>query len=129
MRSADAGFSTITSGTPRCLASAHTCVLNRSPSGLIGGESSADRKSTRLNSSHLLPYTTLFRSARPIAVHEPVEYLVRPRVGDPEIPFVSLAFDEISRRGLLDNHVRYAQVPRERPHLRLEQVAQRIDRR
>src|SRR6185437_9551965 len=41
IRSAVAGLLMIALGTPRNLASSHTWVLKRSPSGLIGGESSA----------------------------------------------------------------------------------------
>ena len=50
-------------------------------------------------------------------------------VGNAEIPFVGLAFDQIGRRRLGHDLLGYSDVAGERPHLCLEQVAERIDRR
>src|SRR5258706_379175 len=55
IKSAVAGFVTITSGTPTCRASAHTWGLNRSPSGFTGGVSSAGPVKDPSSRSHFVP--------------------------------------------------------------------------
>ncbi len=58
-----------------------------------------------------------------VAVDEPVENLIGARVAQSEVALVGLALDEVGRRGLAYNFFRDTQVARERPYLRLEEIA------
>ena len=50
-------------------------------------------------------------------------------VRDAQVSLIGLALHEISGRRLLDDRVRHTDVTGELAHLRLEEIAQRIDRR
>jgi hypothetical protein len=49
-------------------------------------------------------------------------------VADPEVALVGLAVDEIRGRWLVDDLLRHAEVTGQLPHLRLEEIAERIHR-
>src|ERR671927_350114 len=53
---------------------------------------------------------------------------VEPLAHDGDL-LVGLAGDEIGARGLGDDDLRDSEMPRQRPHLALEQIAERVDRR
>ena len=54
---------------------------------------------------------------------------IRARVADAEVLLVGLAGDQVRRRRLADDDLGDAEVAREGPDLRLEEVAERVDRR
>ena len=66
---------------------------------------------------------------RRIAAEQPVEDPVGLLIADPEIPFVGLSLHEVCRGRLVDDRRGNAEVARERPNLRLEEIADRVERR
>src|SRR5207245_7208564 len=75
----------------------------------------------------------LFLSKAPpcrlLAPDQMVEDPIGVRIGNAEVALIRLPFDQIGRRRLGHDFVRYADMAGDRPNLRLEQVTERIDGR
>src|SRR4029077_11399342 len=69
-----------------------------------------------------------YQRCRIVSAQQPVQNCIRLGVADSEISFVRLTFDQIRRRGLANDHIGNAKKLCELPDLRLEQIAERIDR-
>ena len=87
------------------------------------------RESSR-HDLHLLPLESRLDQLRWTASRDQVvQDEVRLGVGDPQILFIRLSPDEVGRGRLVHDLGGYPHRPRERPHLALEQVPERIHRR